>query len=94
MFMNPTTMDETARKYWELTRGEILEASLRNVGGGRGGGGACHWLARSTTYTCYVCGDFRWNIVFDDVFCVNFACFNLKNAMMKFYVMTVMLCMF
>ena len=38
MFMNPNTMDETARKYWELTRGEILEASLRNVGGGRGGG--------------------------------------------------------
>ena len=37
MFMNPNTMDETDRKYWELTRGEIL-ASLRNVGGGRGGG--------------------------------------------------------
>ena len=37
MFMNPNTMDETARKYWELTRGEILEASLRNFGGGRGG---------------------------------------------------------
>ena len=34
MFMNSNTMDETARKYWELTRGEILEASLRNVGGG------------------------------------------------------------
>ncbi|XP_073362287.1 uncharacterized protein [Aegilops tauschii subsp. strangulata] len=28
MFMNPYTMDETARKYWELTHGEILEASL------------------------------------------------------------------
>ena len=65
MFMNPNTMDETARKYWELTRGEILEASLQNVGGGRGGGGACHWLARSTTYTCYVCGDFESNIVFE-----------------------------
>ena len=62
MFMILNTMDETARKYWELTRGEILEASLRNVGGGRGGGGACHWLARSTTYTCYVCGDFGSNI--------------------------------
>ena len=37
MFMNPNTMDETARKYWELTSGEIL-ASLRNVDGGRGGG--------------------------------------------------------
>uniref|UniRef100_R7W2R5 60S ribosomal protein L36a n=1 Tax=Aegilops tauschii TaxID=37682 RepID=R7W2R5_AEGTA len=39
MFMNPNIMDEIARKYWELTRGEILEASLRNAGGGRGGGG-------------------------------------------------------
>ena len=37
MFVNPNTMDETARKYWELTRGEILEASLWNFGGGRGG---------------------------------------------------------
>ncbi|KAE8810638.1 60S ribosomal protein L36a [Hordeum vulgare] len=39
MFMNPNTMDEPMRKYWDLTRGEILEASLRNFGGGRGGGG-------------------------------------------------------
>ena len=37
MFMNLTTMDETARKYWELTRGEILEAYLQNIGGSRGG---------------------------------------------------------
>jgi hypothetical protein len=40
MFMNPTTMDKTARKYWELTRGEILtqrESSPQN-GGGFGGG--------------------------------------------------------
>lgn len=41
MFINPNTMDETERKYWELTRGEIL-ASLRNVGGGRGGGDGSH----------------------------------------------------
>ena len=36
MLMDPTTMDETTRKYWELTRGEILtqvEASLQNGGG-------------------------------------------------------------
>ena len=38
MFMNPNTMDEIIGKYWEHTRGEIL-ASLRNVGGGRGGVG-------------------------------------------------------
>ncbi|XBH70462.1 hypothetical protein VPH35_098116 [Triticum aestivum] len=62
MFMNPNTMDETARKYWELTRGEILEASLQNVGGGRGGrvdgggrGGGCfgtlHGKQKFSTHT-------------------------------------------
>ena len=37
MFMNPITMDDTIRKYWQLTRGEILTqtgASLQNGGGG------------------------------------------------------------
>ncbi|KAE8814415.1 60S ribosomal protein L36a [Hordeum vulgare] len=42
MFMNPTIVDETTRKYWDLTSGEILtqtEVSLWNGGVGGGGGG-------------------------------------------------------
>lgn len=41
MFMNPTTIDDTAKKkFWELIPGEILtqmEVSLRNDDGGDGG---------------------------------------------------------
>lgn len=39
MLMNPTTMNDIAKKYWELTHGEILtqiDVSLRNGGGGGG----------------------------------------------------------
>jgi hypothetical protein len=45
MFMDPSNMDATARKYWELTRAKILQRSFggdahgQGGDGGRGGGG-------------------------------------------------------
>ena len=37
MFMNPNLMDAMARRYWELTRGEIMAEA--EVSHGDGGGG-------------------------------------------------------
>jgi uncharacterized membrane protein YgcG len=41
MFMNPNSMDATAKDYWELTHAKIIAQSLDSRGGegGRGGGG-------------------------------------------------------
>lgn len=39
MFMNPTTMDATTRRYWKLTSREILDQSEVARGGGGGGHG-------------------------------------------------------
>jgi uncharacterized membrane protein len=36
MFMNPSTLDDKARAYWEIARARIL---ARESGGGSGGGG-------------------------------------------------------
>jgi hypothetical protein len=41
-FMNPNSMNATARAYWEITRGKIMAESMATRGGGCGGeeGGA------------------------------------------------------